>query len=115
MEAKAHARYIRIAPRKVRLVADMIRGKKVEDALDYLHFTNKKATKPIGKLLHSAVSNFMNSENAPNVDPENLIIRSIWVDEGPTMRRYRPRAMGRASIIRKRLCHISIILSDGLK
>jgi len=115
MEAKAHARYIRIAPRKVRLVADMIRGKKVEEALNYLHFTNKKASKPIGKLLHSAVSNFMNAEDAPNIDPEDLVIKSVWVDEGPTMKRYRPRAMGRASIIRKRLCHISIILSDVIK
>ncbi len=115
MEAKAHARYIRIAPRKVRLVADMIRGKKVEEALNYLHFTNKKASKPIGKLLHSAVANFMNAENAPNLDPEDLIIKSIWVNKGPTMKRYRPRAMGRASIIRKRFCHISIVLSDVTK
>ncbi len=115
MEAKAHARYIRIAPRKVRLVADMIRGKRVEEALDHLHFTPKRAAKPVGKLLYSAVSNFMNTENAPNVDPEDLIIKSIWVNEGPTMRRYRPRAMGRASIIRKRFCHISIILSDVIK
>ena len=115
MEAKAHARYIRIAPQKARLVADMIRGKKVEEALNYLHFTHKKASKPIGKLLYSAVSNFMNTKDAPNVEPENLVVKSIWVNEGPTMRRYRPRAMGRASVIRKRLCHISIILSDVLK
>lgn len=112
MESKASACYIRMTPRKVRMVVDMIRGKRVEEALNSLHFTQKKATKPVEKLLHSAVSNFMNLEKAANVDPEDLFVKSIWVDEGPTMRRFRPRAMGRAAIIRKRLCHINVIITD---
>ena len=112
MEARAIAKYIRIAPRKVRLLADLIRGKRVEEALNLLHFTPKRAAVPVEKVLRSAVSNAMNSDEGANVDPEDLIISEIQVNEGPTMRRYKPGAMGRASTIRKRSSHILVVVSD---
>lgn len=112
MEAKAVAKHIRMSPRKVRLLADLIRGKRVEEAINLLHFTPKRAAGPVEKVLRSAVANAMNREDAGNLDPEDLVVREIQVNEGPTMRRYKPGAMGRASIIRKRSCHISVVVSD---
>jgi len=116
MEAKARAKYIRISPRKVRQVTDLIRGKSVGDALNMLHFVTNKASHPVEKVLHSAVANAMNSDEAAKSDPEDFFVKRIWVDPGPTMRRYNPGPMGRASIIRKRSCHISVVVSnDDLK
>ncbi len=112
MEAKAVVRYIRMSPRKVRLLADLVRGKRVEEAINLLHFTPKRGSIPVEKVLRSAVANAVNKEEAKDLDPENLYVREIQVNEGPTMRRYKPGAMGRASIIRKRSCHISVIVSD---
>ena len=112
MEARAIAKYIRMSPRKVRQVVDMIRGRSVEDALNILHFTPKRSSAPVEKVLHSAVSNAMNQEEASKLSPEDLFIKSVWVDQGPTMRRYKPGPMGRASIIRKRFCHVSVVVSD---
>ena len=112
MEAKAFARYIRMSPRKVRQVVNMIRGCSVEEAINSLHFTPKRASGPVEKVLRSAVSNAMNKEEAAKLSPEDLFIKAIWVDEGPTMRRYNPGPMGRASIIRKRFCHISVVVTD---
>ena len=112
MEAKAIAKYIRTSARKARLVVDMVRGKKVEEALNTLHFTPQKASGAVEKVVRSAVANAMNSEDAADLNPEELRISEIFVDEGPTMRRYQPRAMGRAGIIRKRSCHISVVVSD---
>jgi large subunit ribosomal protein L22 len=113
MEAKAVAKYIRMSARKARLVADLIRGKSVNEAVNLLHFTQKRAANPVEKVLRSAVANAMNKEEASKLDPEDLMIKSIWVDEGPTMRRYKAGPMGRASLIRKRFCHISIVVTDG--
>jgi large subunit ribosomal protein L22 len=112
MEARAVARYIRMSPRKVRQVVDLVRGKSVEEAINLLHFTPKRASVPVEKLLRSAVANAMNKEEASKLDPEDFFIKTIYVDQGPTMRRYNPGPMGRASLIRKRFCHISVVLAD---
>jgi large subunit ribosomal protein L22 len=114
MEAKAIAKYIRMSPRKVRQVVDMVRGKPVEEAINLLHFTPKRASDPVEKLLRSALANAMNHEDSSKLDPEDLYIKAITVDQGPTMRRYNPGPMGRASIIRKRFCHISVVVSDNM-
>ncbi len=104
---RAVARYVRIAPRKARLVADQIRGKSYPEAVTLLQFTNKRAAKVIGEVLHSAAAN---AENNHDTDPEELFVRDIRVDEGPTLKRYRARAMGRATMIRKRTSHITVQL-----
>ncbi len=104
----AKARYVRTAPRKVRLVADQIRGLEVEQAIALLNFSPRGASVPVLKLVRSAAAN---AENNYDLDPEELRITSISVDEGPTMRRYRPRARGRATRIEKRSSHINITLT----
>jgi len=108
---RATARYVRTAPRKVRVVADQIRGKGVEEARSLLQFNSRGASVPILKLLESAAAN---AENNHDLDPEEMEIVEISVDEGPTMRRYRPRARGRATPINKRTCHINVALSPTL-
>jgi large subunit ribosomal protein L22 len=105
---RASARYVRIAPRKVRYVADQIRGKKVEEAIALLRFSPRGASEVLRKLVESAAAN---AENNFDLDPEEMEITRISVDEGPTMRRYRPRARGRATRIEKRTCHINVALT----
>jgi large subunit ribosomal protein L22 len=105
---RARARYVRTAPRKVRVVADQIRGLDVERAIALLNFSPRGASVPVLKLLQSAAAN---AENNYDLDPDEMRITSISVDEGPTMRRYRPRARGRATRIEKRSCHINIALT----
>jgi len=109
MEVKAVAKYVRIAPRKVRLVIDLVRGKKVDEALGILQFTPKRASKVVIKLIKSAIAN---AEQNPGVDIDNLYIKRIYADEGPTLKRIRPRAFGRAYLIRKRTSHITVILDE---
>jgi large subunit ribosomal protein L22 len=104
---KATARYVRIAPRKARLVADAVRGKSVSEAVSILEFTNKRAAKIVGDVVNSAA---FNAEHNDDADTDVLFVREIRVDEGPTIKRYRPRAMGRATMIRKRTSHISVKL-----
>ena len=104
---RAVAKYVRIAPRKARLVADEVRGKSYPEAVSILRFTNKKAAKIVGDVINSAASN---AEHNDDVDPEELFVREIRVDEGPTIKRYRARAMGRATMIRKRTSHITVDL-----
>ena len=110
MEAKAKARFVRIAPRKARVVADLVRGKDVGEALDLLSFTHRAAAPHIKKLIESAVANAKQASSA--IDVDSLFIKSLSVDMGPTahMRRWRPRAMGRATRIVKGLSHISVVL-----
>jgi large subunit ribosomal protein L22 len=108
MAMKASAMHVRIAPRKVRMVVDTVRGKSVSQAMNLLTFTRKKAAKPVQKLLRSAVANA--AENAGIDDVDALMIDQIMVDEGPTLKRYMPRARGRATPIRKRTSHIRITL-----
>ncbi len=105
---RASARYVRIAPRKVRVVADQIRGKDLEEALALLRFSPRGAAETVRKVLESAAAN---AENNFDLDPEEMKIAQISVDEGPTMRRYRPRARGRATRIEKRTCHINVALT----
>ena len=107
---KASATHIRISPRKVRMVVDTVRGKSVSQALSILGFTRKKAALPVQKLLKSAVANAV--ENGGVNDVETLVIDRIMVDEGPTLKRYMPRARGRATPIRKRTSHIRIMLRE---
>ena len=108
MEAKAKLRFTRIAPRKARLVADLIRGKRSEEALNILTFTPKAAARIIIKLLKSAIAN----ADQKKIDVDRLYVKTIAVDQGPTMKRFMPRAMGRATSIRKRTSHITIVLDE---
>tara|TARA_Y100000310_G_C20071531_1_gene529636 strand:+ start:45 stop:455 length:411 start_codon:yes stop_codon:yes gene_type:complete len=112
MEVKAKVKYLRVSPRKVRLVVDMIRGQKVTKALDTLNFCNKWAKRPIIKLLNSAIAN---AKHNFNLQEEDLYIKVIKADGGPMLKRWRPRAFGRASTIRKRTSHIEIILDEKKK
>jgi len=108
MEVKAKLKFTRIAPRKARLVADLIRGKKSEEALNILTFTPKAAARIIVKLLKSAVANATQKK----IDVDRLYVKTIMVDQGPTMKRFMPRALGRATTIRKRTSHITIVLDE---
>jgi large subunit ribosomal protein L22 len=109
MQAKAVARTVRIAPRKVRLVADLIRGKQVGEAIAILRHTPKAASPIVEKVLNSAIAN---AEHNYEMDANNLVITEAYVNEGPTLKRFRPRAMGRASQINKRTSHITIVVSE---
>ena len=112
MEATAQTKYIRMSPRKVRRVADLIRGKNVDSAINILHFTPKAAARPLEKTLRSAVSNLVNNQDSSGkVDPELLFIKEIKIDEGPTMKRFRAASMGRVSRIRRRSSHIKILVA----
>jgi large subunit ribosomal protein L22 len=109
MQAKAVAKQIRIAPRKVRLVIDLIRGKDVGEAVAILRHTPKAASPVVEKLLNSAIAN---AEHNYEMEPNNLVISEAFVDEGVTLKRFRPRAMGRASKINKRSSHITIVVTE---
>lgn len=109
MEVRAAAKYIRISPRKARLMMNQIRGKKAEEALHLLAFSPQKSAFLLRKLINSAVANA--SENA-GLDVDNLYIKRLFADEGPTLRRFRPRAMGRATRIRKRTSHLTVVLDE---
>lgn len=109
MQVKARVKFIRSAPRKTRLVVDLARGMKAADALDQLRFSKKLAARPILKLLKSAIAN---AEHNYNLNRENLKIEEIKVDEGPVLKRWMPRAHGRATPLRKKMSHINITLSE---
>ena len=109
MEVRAVGKYLRVSPYKVRLVADLVRGKRVEEALTILKFLPKKSGRLINKTLRSAVAN---AENMQTIDVDTLVIKTIQVDEGPKLKRWRPRAMGRATRILKRTSHITMVLAE---
>ncbi|WP_026477650.1 50S ribosomal protein L22 [Alkaliphilus transvaalensis] len=109
MEARAIARYVRIAPRKAQQVVDIVRGKQVDEALAILKFTPKASAPIVYKVIQSAVAN---AENNHNMDRERLFVSEIFANQGPTMKRFRPRAMGRATTIRKRTSHIGVVLKE---
>lgn len=109
MEAYAKLRFARISPQKTRLIADQVRGMAVEPALETLRFSNKKAAQIVGKLLESAVANAEHNEGA---DIDELKVATIMVDEGPTMKRMKPRARGSADRILKRTSHVTIRVAD---
>ena len=108
MEAKAVARFVRISPRKARCVIDLIRGKDVMAARDILAFTNRGGAEIVEKTLNSAVAN---AEYKYHVSADQLVVKACYVDEGPTLKRIRPRAKGSASRINKRTSHITVIVS----
>lgn len=108
-QAKASARTVRIASRKVRLVVDLIRGKKIGEAIAILRLTPKAASPVVEKVLKSAIAN---AEHNYEMNVENLYVSEVFVDEGPTMKRFRPRAQGRASAINKRTSHITLVVSE---
>ncbi|MBN1833929.1 MAG: 50S ribosomal protein L22 [Deltaproteobacteria bacterium] len=109
MESRAVARYIRISPRKVRLIMDEIRGRRIEEALNQLSFAPQKGAFILKKLINSAVAN---AEQNFKMDVDKLYIKRIYADEGPTLKRFRPRAMGRAMRIRKRTSHLTVVLDE---
>lgn len=111
MEARAVNRYIGSSPRKMRLVVDLIRGVSVEKALEVLHFSSKHASKDAEKTLRSAVSNIINREDSARVDPADLFVKEAYVNQGPTLKRISPAPMGRAFRVRKRSCHLTIIVA----
>lgn len=109
MESKAVARYIRMSPQKVRLVADLIRGKKVQEARNTLLYTRKYAAGIVATVLKSAVAN---AAQNPNIDENVLYVKEVFVDQGPSLKRWRARAQGRAAGIKKRTSHITVILDE---
>jgi large subunit ribosomal protein L22 len=107
MEARARARFVRISPRKARRAIDMIRGQTVGEARRILSFSGLGAAEPVQKCLDSAVAN---AEQNPGVVADNLVVARAFVDEGPTLKRWRPRALGRATRVDKRTSHITVIV-----
>ena len=107
MEAKATVKYVRISPQKARRAVDLVRGRQVEEARRILRFSPLGASKTIEKALNSAVAN---AEQQPGVVAQNLVVDRAWVDEGPTLKRWRPRAYGRATKILKRTSHITLVV-----
>ena len=114
MESKAHLRFLRMSPRKVSTVAALVRGKPVGQALNILRFTSHAAAIPVAKLIKSAVANATDLSKG-QVDVDKLVVKTISVDQGPTQRRYMPRAMGRASRINKKTSHIHVVLEEAAK
>lgn len=110
MEARAKARFVRVSPRKARLVVDMIRGENINRALNIVKFTQKRAARVVEKVLRSALANAQNNHGIKNID--GLFVKEAYVDQGPTWKRVQPRAMGRAYRIRKRTSHITIVLDE---
>ena len=110
METRAYLKGTRLSPQKAGLVADVIRGKNVDEAMSFLEFSKKKASMVIRKLLESAIAN---AENNNHADIDKLLIKSIIVNQGMRLKRIKPRARGRADRITKPTCHIEIILTDG--
>ncbi len=112
MEARAIARHVRMSARKVRLVVDQIRGKSVNEAYALLQFSKKSAAEPVGKTLRSAVANAQVKalDEGEVLDVDELFVREAYVDEGPTLRRWRAAAMGRAAPIRRRTSHITVVV-----
>ncbi|MBN8704378.1 MAG: 50S ribosomal protein L22 [Bacteroidetes bacterium] len=112
MEARAVCKNVRSSPRKMRLVVDQIRGKKVEEALNLLHFNPKHGSKVVEKVLRSAISNFVNKSEGSRVQTEGLVVITAFVDAGPVVKRVQPAPMGRAYRKRKRSNHVTVIVSD---
>lgn len=109
MEAKAIAKYVRVAPTKVRKVAVVVKGKPVEEALSLLRFMPQRSARILGKVLRSAVAN---ADQKPDLDVDKLAVANIVVDQGPSLKRFRPRAMGRANRILKRTSHITVVVKE---
>jgi large subunit ribosomal protein L22 len=111
MESTAHLRHLHMAPRKISVVAALVRGMPVGAAINTLQWTKRAAARPVKKLIESAVANASNLSKGA-VDIDRLVVKSIWVDQGSTQRRYMPRAMGRATRINKKSSHVHVVLTD---
>ncbi len=111
MEARAVHRYIGSSPRKMRLIVDLVRGLSVDKAMEILHFSTKHASRDAEKVLRSAVSNLINLDDSTRVEPEELFIKEAYVNAGPMLKRIQPAPMGRAFRIRKRSCHLTIVVA----
>ena len=109
METRAVAKFVRISPRKIRLVMDQVRGKQVGEALNILSFAPQRGARILKKLVNSAIAN---AEQNTGVDVDSLYIMRVYADEGPTLKRWRPRAQGRATSIRKRTSHLTVVLNE---
>jgi large subunit ribosomal protein L22 len=109
MEVRAVVKYLRMSPQKARLAVNLVRGTKVEDAIAILKLTDKSSARAVSKVLQSALAN---AENTGNMDVDSLYVKKAFVDQGPTLKRMRPRAQGRANVIRKRSSHITIVLDE---
>lgn len=109
MDATAKLSHVRISPKKMRLVADLIRGKHIEDALNQLQFSDKKAAKILSKVIKSAMAN---AERIGNIDVDNLFVKKLLINKGPDLKRFMPRAMGRANRILHRTSHVVVELGD---
>jgi len=109
MEARAQARFVRVTPLKARRVVDVIRGMKADEAAALLRFAPQAAAEPVRKVLESAVAN---AENNDGLAPDSLYVAEAYVDEGPTMKRFRPRAQGRAYRVAKRTSHITVVVEE---
>ena len=112
MEAKAVHRFISSSPRKMRLVIDLIRGLSVDKAMEILHFSTKHASQDAEKVLRSAVSNLINQDDSTRAEPEDLIVKEAYVNNGPMLKRIQPAPMGRAFRVRKRACHLTIVVAN---
>ena len=113
MQAIARSKYIRMSRRKVSRVLDLVKGMSVNVALNELHFMHKIATVPIEKAIRSAVANLGNLEEGQRIDLEDIFLVEAYVNEGPTLKRFRPMSMGRAGKIRKRTSHLTVIVEDS--
>ncbi|MBI2026493.1 MAG: 50S ribosomal protein L22 [Deltaproteobacteria bacterium] len=110
MQVRASLKFLRMGPRKVRLVADLVRGTSIDKAISMLRLTPRVAAGPVKKLLESAVAN---AKDRGNIDVDTLLVKTITVDPGPTLKRWMPRAQGRATPIRKRTSHVHVILEEA--
>jgi large subunit ribosomal protein L22 len=115
LSARAQARHVRVTPMKARRVVDLIRGMRAEEALAVLRFAPQSASEPVYKVVASAVANarFTAERDSRRLDVEDLVVREAYVDEGPTLKRFRPRAQGRAYRVRKRTSHITVVVAPG--
>jgi large subunit ribosomal protein L22 len=109
MEARAVSKYLRVSPRKARQIVDLIRGKKVKEAMAILKFVPSTSTEVIIKALKSAIAN---AENNLDLLVDDLYVRGIWVDQGPTLKRFTPRAMGRGDVMKRRTSHITVVVGE---
>ncbi|GAB3738304.1 50S ribosomal protein L22 [Nocardiopsis nanhaiensis] len=110
MGTRAQARFVRVTPRKARRVADLIRGLPADEAQAVLRFAPQSASEPVGKVLASAMAN---AEHNDKLDRETLVVERVWVDEGPTLKRIRPRGFGRAFRVTKRTSHITVVVAEN--
>ncbi len=113
MQAVARSKYIRMSPRKVTRVLELVKGLPVSDALNKLHFIRKDASIPIEKAIHSAVANLGNIEEGQRLDLDAIILTEAYVNHGPAIKRFRPMSMGRAGKIRKRTSHLTVVVQDS--